>query len=84
MLVLQDEDLENHCAMVCLPCPPWTVPLNMVKMVHFVCACACVLSRVRLFVTSWTSSVQEIFQARILEGVAISSTRGFSHPRDRT
>ena len=30
------------------------------------------------------SSIQEIFQARILEWVAISSSRGFSQPRDRT
>ena len=81
MLVLQDEDLlENHCAMVCMPCPPRTVPLNMVKVVPFLCECACVFSCVRLFATSWTSSVQEIFQARILECVAISSTRGFLIP----
>ena len=48
------------------------------------------LSCVRLFATSWTvcslpgSSVHEIFQARILEWVAISSSRGTSRPRDRT
>ena len=30
------------------------------------------------------SSVHEIFQARILEWVAISFSRGFSHLRDRT
>ena len=30
------------------------------------------------------SSVQEIFQARILEWVAISSSRGSSQPRDQT
>jgi len=40
VLVPQDEDLENRCAMLCLPCPPWTVPLHVVKMVHFVCVCA--------------------------------------------
>ena len=30
------------------------------------------------------SSVHQILQARILEGVAISSFRGYSQPRDRT
>ena len=50
---------------------------------------ACVLSHfshVRLFANPWTvgSSVHGIFQARILEWVAISSSRGFSWPRDQT
>ena len=48
------------------------------------------LSGVRLFATPWTiaylpgSSVHGIFQARILEWVAISFSRGSSRPRDRT
>ena len=47
------------------------------------------LSRVQLFVTPWTiarsgSSVHGILQARILEWVAISFSRGSSQPRDRT
>ena len=51
---------------------------------------SCVLSRVRLFATPWTiapspgSSIRVIFHARILEWVAISSSRGSSWPRDRT
>ena len=50
----------------------------------------CVLSHVWLFATSWTdcslpdSSVHRIFQARILEWVAISSSRGPCQPRDRS
>ena len=49
----------------------------------------CALSRVWLFVTTWTvtppgSSVHGIQQARILERVAISLSRGSSWPRDRT
>ena len=45
--------------------------------------------RVRLFATSWTgslsgSSVYGILQARILERVAISSSRGSSRLRDQT
>ena len=51
----------------------------------------CVLSRsshVQLFATMWTSppgsSVRGILQARTLEWVAISSSRGSSWPRDRT
>ena len=48
------------------------------------------LSRVRLFATPWTvgsppgSSVHGILQARILEWVAISFSRGSSRPRDQT
>ena len=44
-------------------------------------------SRVRLFETLWTFVHQaplSILQARILEWVAISSSRGSSQPRDRT
>ena len=48
------------------------------------------LSRVRLFATPWTVayqalrslSVHGIFQARVLEWVAISFSRGSSQPRD--
>ena len=40
------------------------------------------LSRVQLFVTPWT--VHEIFQARVLEWVAIYFSTGSSQPRDRT
>ena len=47
------------------------------------------ISRVRLFATLWTaappgSSVHGIFQARVLEWVAIFSSRGSSQPRDWT
>ena len=44
------------------------------------------LSGVKLFVTPWTvsSSVHGIFQARVLECVAISSSRGSSQSRDWT
>ena len=52
------------------------------------------LSRFRLFATSWTvayhgggslhSSIHGNFQARVLEWVAISFSRGSSQPRDQT
>ena len=47
------------------------------------------LSQARLFVTPWTvappgSSVHGIFQARILEWLAVFSFRGSSQPMDRT
>ena len=47
------------------------------------------LSRVRLFATPWTVAYQAppfhgILQARILQWVAISFSRGSSRPRDRT
>ena len=49
----------------------------------------CVLSFIRLFATPWTVACQAplsmgIFQARILEWIAMSSSRGSSQPRDRT
>ena len=43
------------------------------------------ISHVGLFVTPWTipgSSAHGISQAKILEGVAISFSRGSSQPRD--
>ena len=51
--------------------------------------CVCMLSRVQLFSTPWTVARQAplsmgILQARILEWVAISSSRGSSWPRDWT
>ena len=56
----------------------------------FQCVCVCsVLSRVQFFVTPGScsppgSSAHGILQARILEWVAISSSRGSSWPRDWT
>ena len=49
------------------------------------CACSWFVSCGRLFVTPWTvahSSVHGISQARILEWVVISFSRGSSRPRD--
>ena len=56
------------------------------------CARARVLScfsHVKLFVTSWTIACQAplsmgILQARVLEWVAMPSSRGSPQPRDRT
>ena len=49
---------------------------------------ACVPSHVKLFATPWTTAlrvpVHGIFQARMLEWAAISSSRRSSQPRDRT
>ena len=49
----------------------------------------CTLSNVRLFETPWTvahqaSLLMGILQARILEWVAMPSSRGSSQPRDGT
>ena len=46
--------------------------------------CAQSLICVQLFLTQPGSSVPGVFQARILEWFAISSSRGSSQPRDRT
>ena len=54
-------------------------------MLPYVC-CAPLLSHVWLFATPWTTRLlcPWHFQARILEWVAVSSSRGASQPRDRT
>ena len=51
--------------------------------------CALSLSHVRLFVTPWIAALQAplsigVLQARTLEWVAMPSSKGYSHPRDRT
>ena len=57
---------------------------------RFLVVCMCVLSSVSVFATSCTvcslagSSARGTFQARILEGNALSSCRGSSQPRNRT
>ena len=61
----------------------WTTRTKM-----HACMLSC-FSRVRLFEVPWTgappgSSVHGVLQARILEPVATSSSRGSSRPRDRT
>ena len=72
--------------------PPALVPLRVfwsrLKCHSFVLRVQS-LSRVQLFVTQWTVARQAplsvgIFQARILEWVAISLSRGSSRPRDQT
>ena len=70
---------------------------NMCVHIETKCMCLCVhahtqcctqsLSCVLFIVTPWTvvcSSVHGILQARILEWVSISFSRGSSQPRDRT
>ena len=67
-------------------CCPWHTACMLVKVK------VKLLSRVRLFATPWTVacqalrslSVQGIFQARVLEWIAISFSRGSSQPRDWT
>ena len=53
------------------------------------CVCVWSLSHARLFATTWTAACQaplsmRILQARILEWVGMSSSRGSSQPRDRS
>ena len=56
---------------------------NQTQKHHVLCMCA--LGRVGLFATPWTVACQAplaygIFQARILEWVAISYSKGYSQP----
>ena len=64
----------------------WILPNSSLCAV----CCAQLLSHVQLFVTPWTVAARLLCpwgffkQERILEWVAMSSSRGSSHPRDRT
>ena len=70
---------------------PGTTVFNKWRLTHLLTR-ACVLirfSRVQLFATPWTVAHQTplskgILQARVLELVAMPSSRGPSQPRDRT
>ena len=68
----------------------YVIALFSLKMLLLLTVCcAQSLSHVRLFVTPWTVAHQAplsmgILQARILEWVAMPSSRGTSQPRDRT
>ena len=66
-----------------------TVTKVHVLLGKFLCLCAQSLSHVWVFATPWIvacqgSSVHGISQARILEWVAISFSRGSSLPKDQT
>ena len=66
---------------------PWNK--NEMLLVSMLLCCAESLSRVQLFVMLWTAALQaplslEILQARILEWVAMPSSRGSSQARDGT
>ena len=74
----KDTAVSPHRALSFMEIPPWSLA----------CVSAQALSHVQLFVTPMDcslpySSVHGISQARILEWVAISSSRGSSWPRDR-
>ena len=59
--------------------------MNLIKYNKLLVPDACVLSCVRSFQTPWTGfSAYGIFQARILEWIVISSSRGSSQPRVST
>ena len=65
----------------------WIICFVVVKLL-LLHVCACVLSHSQLFVIPWTAvcwaPLSIVFQARIMEWVAISYCRGYSRPRDRT
>ena len=63
--------------------------LNSISWPYETVLCVCMLSHVQPFATPWTVALQSpsirvIFQARILEWIAISYSRRSSPPRDRT
>ena len=63
--------------------------LNSISWPYETVLCVCVLSLAQPFATPWTVALQSpsvhgIFQARTLEWIAISYSRGSSPPRDRT
>ena len=61
----------------------------MVRLCMYFCLFFCMLSSVQLFATPWTVAHQAPLSmgslpARILEWIAMPSSRGSSQPRDRT
>ena len=67
----------------------WRINTKRISIFYFMLCCACWLSHVQLFSTPWAVAHQaplsmEILQARILEWIAMPSSRGSSHPRDQT
>ena len=78
-IALKDKDyFKNNCNSTVIP-----------KAMRNEPCCAKSLSRVQLFVTPWTVALQAplsmgILQARILEWVAMPSSRESSQPRDQT
>ena len=69
---------------------PVRIRITLCKCPLNCCYCCLVTKLCLTLVTPWAvagppgSSVQEIFQARILERIAVSSSRGSSRPRDQT
>ena len=67
----------------------WDFPTCFMRLFYKVHVCVQSLSCVQLFTAPWTVAhhtplSMEFFQARILEWVAISFSKGSSQPRDRT
>ena len=64
-----------------------SIPGRGTKIPHATCVCVCLVAQLCLTFCDPVDSgspVNESFQARILEWVAISSSRGSSQPRART
>ena len=75
----------SGCSLHLLHCQANSLPLCHLGLCA--CACVCRVSHVWLCLTPWTVAHQtplamRILQARILEWVAIPSSRGFSQHRD--
>ena len=69
-------------------CITYYILYNMIYIMYIIYVCVCTLSRVQLWpqrlYSRLGSSVHGIFQARIMEWVVISYSRGSSWPRDWT
>ena len=77
---LEKEKSENNC---------WQESGEILTFIHCGCTCAQSVQSCRPLCgpMDWSpqdSSVHGIFQARVLEWVSVSSSRGFSPPRDWT
>ena len=69
--------------------PKCQLTYEWIKKMWYVCVYCAVLSHAQLFTTPWTAARQAplsmgTLQARILEWVAMPSSRGSSQPRDWT
>ena len=75
----------KHYYVGCGLCQQWMCKDMREEMLAL---CVCVLNCVCLFLTPWTAAHQAplsmgFLQARLLQWVAVSYSRGSSHPRDR-
>ena len=76
---------QGECVAHCIfTAEPRSAPLSVPMLIYVWCAQSCPTLYDPLDCSPWGFSVHGIFQTRILEWVAISSSRGSAQPRNQT